>query len=378
MKISKFQKPKTIARHAAFFCVAFVIALVPLFTSCASIIVRRHINDTDFQVTRVYPGTTRSIDLIGEMRWPGGQYGPGAFFAMLDCMAGGFAIVDLPFTFALDTVLLPTDLIFGPGKIIGAPPPEPSAWQLRENTLETIFQSYRALSQDMGVRYRISDNLLPTGKKFCVYEVTLDSAISGFSEAGQTLYEFRYYNYAWGNIGHYHLRLVYSVFWLHPDNSKILFLFQPSEPETAPHSIVLPSPEHAVSIRECFGKMSAAAVPGHVFTDLRNTYTAPNQSIILMTSEEETNAVLAVRKKYRELTGSYPDDSWSVKALGKFMPFAGDIDPPPRTLTDSRIEVLVTEPHPTLRNGILKAMMWVGSSSDTNAFVEVLYPITNE
>ena len=102
--------------------IVLAIVIIPLLTSCASIFTRR-VAGNEPELPRIYPGVTTSLHFIGIMPDSASHINNDPF-AFVACAFGGIGIIDLPFSFALDTILLPTDLIFGPGAIIAVPKPK--------------------------------------------------------------------------------------------------------------------------------------------------------------------------------------------------------------------------------------------------------------
>ncbi|WP_347253826.1 YceK/YidQ family lipoprotein [Leminorella grimontii] len=100
------------------FLITSIILLTTLFlTGCGSIITR----STHYDNYYVYPGVRESVK---ELNY---QCGAGGVAAM-GCIGNGlvkpFIIIDLPFTFVVDTVLLPVDgIIYGVSSATEEPEP---------------------------------------------------------------------------------------------------------------------------------------------------------------------------------------------------------------------------------------------------------------
>ena len=339
------------------------------FCSCVSIKARLESRNFD---PPIYLGTLANIGFISKIKLgkPGG--GGGTFDGLtraIGNIAGLIGIVDFPFSLTLDTLLLPTDLLFGPGAIIAK---EPSKFYLYRNMQDAAYNAYSEIAKDVGVRYTLEHHgySYRATQSMLIFTFILDSDIEGFSEKGQVLYEIQHTRCYWKDEKG-DRKFVYSVFWLNPKNQRLLFQFLPSKSNSIQHSVFASSREHSKSIRKYFSERLAVEVcfARPKFPNYRDN---PN---VRMTGEEATNAVVLAREKYREITGDYPAESLNVFATMKFVLFDGDVDPPPKSFNNHRVEVLITEPSQSFANGILKAMFWIEPTTNANVTVEVLYPI---
>ena len=344
-----------------------VLAFLSL-CSCVSIAVRLESRNGD--PPRIYPGTVVNVGLISEIKPPlKGYQGFYGLTVALSRLFGGIAIIDFPFSFVLDTVLLPTDLLFGPGAIIAE---EPSGSRLLDIMKSTAYNAYREIAEGMGVRYKFQSHRYGGQNLVRIFAFTLDSEIESFSGKEQVLFEVRHTTRYWNDEEGRRI-LVYSVFWLNPKNQKLLFRHLPAESDSIQSPIFTSSRKHAKSIRKHFSERMAVAA-----CDTRLTFPSPNYRYVegsWISGAEATNAVRIAREKYREITGDYPGESLDVYATEKFVLFGGDTDPPPKSLNTHRVEVLITEPSPSPPNNILKAMFWIDPTTHDNPVVEVLYPI---
>ena len=358
-------------RASCFLFIAFAFMYVGFLTSCMSVYTRLEARNE--QIPRIYPGTHTNINNIDEMTKTPPSSGRGSGFHNLnycvtDCL-GYIGISDFLFSLALDTVLLPTDLVFGSGRIIAT---EPSGYTLRTRMNDSAYGAYRAIANDIGVRYSFEPHGHAAQHSLYMYAFTLDSDIEGFARRKQVLYEVRHTNNYWRDANGRRM-LTYSVFWLNPRTQKIMFLFLPSDSHSMRYSVSCVPSRQTVPLKKYYSEMKAMEVcetfPAfpkrmHEFWEY-----GPSNEVI--------NAVAVARDKYREITGEYPDEKLRIFSTGKFNLFDGDKDPPPNSLKNHRIEVLITEPFPPLWNGVLKAKFWIEPTTNANPVVEVLYPIIN-
>ena len=92
-----------------FFNMVFPIVLMVFSVSCSSIAIRGDARKMFPPPSRVYPGTQNNMRLIKD----------DGYFKGISKLCG---TVDFPFSLVLDTLLFPTDLLFGPGAIIAEKP----------------------------------------------------------------------------------------------------------------------------------------------------------------------------------------------------------------------------------------------------------------
>ena len=96
--------------HDSFFLTLFLV-IITMQSSCTSIIQRQEARSPNHK--SVYPGASKNFKYVIGAPFYTLCFGP---VGLLGCSIG---VIDFPFSFALDTLLLPTDLILGPGAIIG-------------------------------------------------------------------------------------------------------------------------------------------------------------------------------------------------------------------------------------------------------------------
>lgn len=85
-----------------------IIALIIVFTGCASI----HQRSRYYSPPERYPGVEEDISAMRSHDSISRAWGPVASF-----IATATSIIDIPFSFVLDTILLPYDLMRSPEKV---------------------------------------------------------------------------------------------------------------------------------------------------------------------------------------------------------------------------------------------------------------------
>ena len=103
------KKQKTFSRNFILF--SLLVAIITTQSSCVSIYQRRDAQST--KEKDIYPGASESLGAVFAAPIFAFYFGEPLF-----ALASPLYLIDLPFSIALDTLLLPTDLIFGPGAII--------------------------------------------------------------------------------------------------------------------------------------------------------------------------------------------------------------------------------------------------------------------
>jgi len=103
------------------FNVALVSMLVIVTSSCMSVSARRNPHINSPAQPKVYPGLETMFNFSGATKNNGGFEFVFPWYVQIVGGTIGLVLftVDFPLEIVLDTVLLPTDLIFAPGAIIG-------------------------------------------------------------------------------------------------------------------------------------------------------------------------------------------------------------------------------------------------------------------
>lgn len=89
--------------------ISLIVSALVYFSGCSSI--GAHINYKTYTRYDYYAGTQSDIELLSELGKPCGGCFVDILTPTLFFMTGAYAVIDLPFSIILDTVLLPVDYI---------------------------------------------------------------------------------------------------------------------------------------------------------------------------------------------------------------------------------------------------------------------------